>query len=209
MKYIKKFIESKIFESNEIKQQPFFLVNDYLYVSNETARQLVRTPDEIRQYHKNNYDYFIDEIENFFNDTKNEALPSGYRGYKVNRLSTKYQVGWGHGYAMNIILSRGNIRNNEFGHFQYIIKGSSGDSDMHGPNMKRATRECNLNLMIKLYPIVKHIKNFYKRLNHEGFFDIIKDSIIKDNSLISYGAPDELLNDDEVGHLISANKYNL
>ena len=145
----------------------------------------------------------------FFNDTKNEALPSDYRGYKVNRLSTKYQVRWGQGYAMNIILLRGNIRNNEFGHFHYYIGGNSGDSDMHGENMIRGTRECNLNLMIKLYPIVKHIKNFYKRLRLEGFLDIIKDAIIKDNSLISYGAPDELINDDEVGHLISANKYNL
>ena len=127
----------------------------------------------------------------------------------MNSLYTKYNVGWGQRYGMNIFISRCNVKNNEFGHFQYNIGGNSGDSNMHGKNMIIATKECNLNLMIQLYPIIKYIKNFYKRLRLEGFCDIIKDSIIKKNSLIKYGVPQELTDDEDIGHIISENKYNL
>lgn len=205
MKYL------KYFESNEIKQQPFSLSGDYLCISDEIARQLVRTPEEIRQHlikcEPRWIEHTINETEDFFNNTRRETSPNGYGGYKVNRLSTKYQVGWGQGYGMNLSISRCNVKNNEFGHFQYEIIGNSGDHDMHHTNMIRATRECNLNLMIKLYPIVEHIKNFYKRLRLEGFFDIIKDSILKNNSLVLYGVPQEF--EGEFDYLISAFKYNL
>ena len=74
--------------------------------------------------------------------------------------------------------------------------------------MIRATRECNLNFMIKLYPIVKYIKNFYKKLkNKEAFFDIIKNEVIKNPSISKYGIPEEL--QEELGHYELAQKYNL
>jgi len=111
-------------------------------------------------------------------------------------------------YAMTVSIHRGNTINNEFGHFEYDIGGSSGDYNMHGKDMIRATRECNLHLMEKLYPIVKNIKNFYKRMkNKEGFFNIIRSEIIKNPNITKDGVPDEL--EDEFGHMYIAHKYNL
>jgi len=45
MKYLKYF-ES----ANFIKQQPFYLSGNYLCISDEIARKLVRTPEEIKQH---------------------------------------------------------------------------------------------------------------------------------------------------------------
>lgn len=38
---------------------------------------------------------------------------------------------------------------------------------------------------------------------------IIKDSIIKNNSLIKYEIPQELTDDEDIKYIISANKYKL
>ena len=55
---------------------------------------------------------------------------------------------------------------------------------MHGKNMLRATRECNMKFMAKIFPIVKNFK--YKDIqlycdqnNGEGFTQIIKNFIDK------------------------------
>jgi hypothetical protein len=133
----------------------------------------------------------------------------GEKGYlKSNQIGTKMNVGYGSMYKMNLSIHRGNERDNEFGHFEFYIGGNSGSHDMGGKNMIRATRECNLHLMEKLYPIVKNIKNFYKRMkNKEGFFNIIINEIIKNPDVAKDGVPEEL--EEEFGHIAMAIKYNL
>ena len=201
MKYI------KAYESLNKIQQPFFLRNDKLYISDEVAHLVTPTYSQLKIKYPNLEKYRINNIIqgniNFYNNTKNE------KGYRINRqINTLYSTTYGIGYAMNIIILLGNQQSNDSGQFQYYIAGNSGDSEMHGKNMIRATRECNLNFMIKLYPIVKYIKNFYKKLkNKEAFFDIIKNEVIKNPSISKYGIPEEL--QEELGHYELAQKYNL
>ena len=201
MKYI------KAYESLNKIQQPFFLRNDKLYISDEVEHLVTPTYSQLKIKYPNLEKYRINNIIqgniNFYNNTKNE------KGYRINRqINTLYSTTYGIGYAMNIIILLGNQQSNDSGQFQYYIAGNSGDSEMHGKNMIRATRECNLNFMIKLYPIVKYIKNFYKKLkNKEAFFDIIKNEVIKNPSISKYGIPEEL--QEELGHYELAQKYNL
>lgn len=65
--------------------------------------------------------------------------------------------------------------------------------------------------MGKFYPIILHIKNFYKKFR-EGdisFFELIKNEILKDHKLLQFEIPVELRNDPDISVLISANKYNI
>jgi len=186
MKYL------KYFENIEIKQQPFFLNGDRLFISNEFAKLITPTLSKLKKIYKNPgpAEYENQKNIDFYLDTKNE------NGYTISRqIITHLNVRYSNDhYQMDILIFRGSLKNNEFGIFQYYIGGNSGDSNMHGKNMIRATRDCNLNLMIKLYPIVKNIKNFYKILKskEKGFLDIIKDAIDKDITLAQYGIPNEI-----------------
>lgn len=198
MKYL------RLFEELNTVQNPFYLTGDRLYISNELAHKITPTLEDYMR--PDNPGWAI------YNDQKNKDFYAGTRsekGYLIsNQIGTKIQVRYNDMYAMNISIHRGNTINNEFGHFEYTIGGTSGDHSMHGNNMVRATRECNLHLMEKLYPIVKNIKNFYKRMkNKEGFFNIIRSEIIKNPSIAKDGVPDEL--EEEFGHMYIAHKYNL
>jgi len=80
--------------------------------------------------------------------------------------------------------------------------------------MKRATRECNLKFIITLYPIVSHIKNFYKifKSGDKAFLDIIKEALDKDIMLAQYGIPKEIkyLFDNGIeGSVIQQIKFNI
>ena len=201
MKYI------KTFEKNQVNQQPFYLIGNTLYISNKIVKKITEKPHEIRKRFKHNTGYvehFIRYNDEFYNNIKYEK---GY--FKQHYAFSNIKVSYGMGFDMEIRIYRGSIHDNEFGHFQYYIGGRCGSYEMHTDGMIRVTKECNLNLMKKLYPIIKPIKNFYKRLLIEGFIDIIKNEIIKDNSLIQYGVPSELTNDEEVEKIILINKYNI
>ena len=206
MKYI------KAYESLNKIQQPFFLRNDRLYISDEIAHRVTPTIKDLMVKYKNRTKKFYKELLqryiDFFNQTKNEKV------YRISReINTLYSTTYGNtsglGYAMNINILLGNNYSNQSGKFQYYISGRSGDSEMHGKNMIRATKECNLNFMIKLYPILKYIKKFYTkfRLGDKTFLDIIKEEVIKNPSLAQYGIPEELQN--ELGYYELAFKYNI
>lgn len=194
----------KLFENKEIIQQPFYLRGDRLYISDELAHRIVPTLEELKKNSKNpNYVKWAYQNQlDFFNNTKDE------KGWSIStRINTQIHVRYNDMYRMNIVIFRGVKYNNEYGHFQYYIGGSSGDHDMHGKNMVRATRECNLHFMEQLYPIVKNIKEFYKKVQNNKFFDIIREELIKNPNIAKDGVPPEL--EDEFGHLYYANKYNL
>lgn len=196
----------KLFEELNTKiQEPFYLFVDRLYISNELAHKITPTlEDYIKKGYSPGWIKSSDERNrNFYTRAKDE------KGFvKSNHIGTEIKVTYNGMYAMTISIHRGNTHDNEFGHFEYYIGGNSGDYEMHGKNMIRATKECNLHLMEKLYPIVKNIKSFYKRLkNKEGFFNIIRSEIIKNPNIAKDGVPDEL--EEEFGHMYYANKYNL
>jgi hypothetical protein len=202
MKYIKSY-EQK----TTIKQQPFFLTKgDNLYLSDDFTKKIAPSPIEVRKYCKNvSYaEHIIQQNEYFFSDERDEK---GYR--QSTRLSPNINVRYDNNqYQMTIVMFKGSNYDNEAGHFYYYIGGHSGDHDMHGKNMIRATRDCNLNFISKFYPIVLHIKDFYKRFkNKELFFDIIRDSVITDPTIAQYGIPKELRK--ELGHYEYVFKYNL
>ena len=76
--------------------------------------------------------------------------------------------------------------------------------------MKWATRECNMNFMIKFYPVIEHIKNFYKIFEEsgKGFLEIIDEAISKDNKLKQY-KPNIPKQSIELQSDIIGYKYNL
>jgi len=196
---------------NIIKQQPFYLSGDILYISDDMAKLMTPTYAKLNKLYKNKgvRDYINQEQIDFYNNEKDDK---GY--YKSRNINTNITVRYERMYAMTILIKRlGGVLENKYGEFQYFIGGTSGDHDMHGKNMVRDTKECNYNLMIKYYPIIEHIKNFYKRLKSkdEGFFDIIKDSLDKDIMLAQYGVPKELKkyfkNAEDVA--INVNKFNI
>lgn len=202
----------KIYESLETEQQPFFLnKSDFLYISDDFAKKIA--PKFKNRKGKYNEWYVKKELENqvaFFGNIKNEK---GYN--KVNRISLDIKVEWGEYYSMSLSLYRGNERNIKQGIFHYYITGNSGDHDMHGKNMVRGTRDSNLNFMIKFYPIVKHIKNFYKRfkMGEEGFLEIIRKELDKNQMLALYGVPKELKKEEKYkymeDYIKNSLKYNL
>lgn len=201
----------KYFENNSnVIQQPFLLVNDRLYVSDDIAKSITKWKANRKDKNIAYTELIIKRNHQFFN---NERIENRY--VTLYAQTDDFYVTYDRMYRMNIVIYRGAIRDNEFGHFQYYIGGNSGDHSMHGKNMIRATNKCNMSFMIKLYPIVEHIKDFYKKMKSDnthrttGFFDIIKEAIKKDNSIVQYGAPNELIEDNDVGYLIGAYKYNL
>lgn len=201
MKYIKSF------ENLSIKQEPFFLSKgDYLYVSDEFAHSISPDSKTLKKVYKKNQNWIIHELQKIKDFFSNEKTEKGY--YKTSYIRLELSVRYTDDtYLMNLFLYRGSR-----GDYNYYIGGNSGDSDMHGKNMIRATRDCNLNFMIKFYPIVGHIKNFYSRFKAgEGFFDIIKKALDKDITLAQYGVPKELIHiygdiEDAVKNSI---KYNI
>jgi len=210
MKYL------KYFENNNI-QQPFFLRFDRLFISFKLAKEI--TPfNSIEDKGKNKYrEYTYQKNIDFFEGTKKEWISSiggKYNSYVASQANTNTVVRYNGNHAMNIIIKRGTHKDNEHGRFEYYISGHSGDYEMHGKNMIIATRECNLNFMIKLYPIVEHIKNFYKIFKNgdKVFLDIIKDALDKDIILAQYGIPKEIkhLFDTETEDAVKNSfKYNL
>ena len=200
MKYL------KLFEEYSIIQQPFFLIGDTLFISDEIAHRMTpKKEDYIRADNPKWAEYMNQQNMYFFAGTRDE------KGYlKSNRIRTKISVGWGTMYKMDLSIHRGKIRVslNDIISRNYYVGGISGSHEMHGKNMVRATRECNLNLMEKLYPIIGNIKNFYKRLkNKEAFFDIIREEILKNPGIAKDGVPPEL--EEELGYTYAAVKYNL
>lgn len=199
MKYIKLF-------ENKKEQQPFYLRDsDYLYISDELAHRITPTIDELKR-NSNRMDWIKWQYQNqldFFNNKKNE------KGWSISTsINTNIHVEYNDMYRMNIIFKRrGNEYINEFGNFRYYIDGTSGDYKMHGKNMKRATRECNLHFMEQLYPIIKNIKDFYQKLKNKGFFDIIREELFKNPNIAKNGIPTEL--ESEFGYLYIAYQYNL
>jgi hypothetical protein len=195
----------KYFEDLNKIQQPFMLINDTLFISDEIAHKMTPTLEELNKkgYREGWSEYTCKNNKNFYGNIKDE---NGY--YISNHVVTDISVVYNGIFKMDLSIYRGNERDNEFGHFEYYIGGNSGDHYMHGKNMVRATRDCNIHLMEKLYPIVKNIKNFYKRLkNKEGFFDIIRDEILKNPEVAKDGIPPEL--EEEFGHISASYKYNL
>ena len=207
MKYL------KYFENINIKQQPFYLSNDYLYLSEEISKKVTPTLEELKIYYKNNpiwADRIFQEQDNFYNDVRRES--GSLKNTDINlQKSVSYNNKM---YKMNLSLHRRSPSlDNEFGTFKTYLNGNSGDSNMHGKNMKKATRECNLKFIIKLYPIVAHIKDFYKILkSKKPFLDIIKEAIDKDITLSQYGIPNEIkyLFDERIENAVKMGiKYNI
>lgn len=207
MKYL------KYFENNNFKQ-PFYLSKgDVLYISDEIGYKITPTLPELLKKYSNNIKaaYYTDKCQDKF--FRNEKTDKGF--YEVRNINSKISVPFHGIYSMNLIIKRRpEILTNQFGNFQYYIGGYSGDSEMHGKNMIRATRECNLNLMIKIYPIVEHIKDFYKKfkLGDKGFLDIIKNELDNNINLAKYGIPKEikhLYDENTEDAMKMSDKYNL
>lgn len=198
----------KTFENiNNHTQQLFYLSKgDVLYLSDDFVNRIKPTANELKKNYKNNqyYKYVLDKQKAFFNDERNE------KGYRIStRLDLLKSVTYDGMYRMNIVLfSRQEYLIKDVGKFKYYIGGNSGDYDMHGKNMIRATRECNLNFIALYYPIVKHIKDFYKKFkNDELLFDIVRKAVRKNPEIAKYGIPEEL--QDELGHYETSIKYNI
>lgn len=184
MKYL------KLFEENNIKQQPFFISkNDRLFVSDEFAKYIAQDISS----------YLIDIRDDFFGNVKNtyNSIINGkshiWTTFKERVLNTNVKVFWsknglGENYVMNVRIYRygDSYLNNESGKFKYYIGGISGDSEMHGKNMIRATRQCNINLIKKYFPIFEHIPYAHKKLQETPFFDVIKDSVKENPKLSKY-----------------------
>jgi len=207
MKYL------KYFESIEIMQQPFYLSNDHLYLSDDVSKRVTPTLSELKMIYKANpiwADRTIKDQEDFYNDIRTEN-----GNLKIRNINLHKSVSYNDGYLMNLSLHRRSpLLNNEFGIFKNWLDGNSGDSNMNGPNMKRATKECNLKFIKKLYPIVEHIKNFYNifKSKDKVFLDIIKDAIDKDITLAQYGIPNEikhLFDENTENAVMNSMKYNL
>lgn len=202
MKYI------KTYETLINKQEPFYLSKsgEYLYLSDDFVKSITPSLHELKkQYNKEIANRIYNDQLSFLSKEKNE------RGFnKIKRLNIQIHMGYGaNRYRMDMI-----IFNNHSNNYNYYLGGNSGDHDMHGKNMKRATRECNLKFMIKFYPIVAKIKNFYKKFQNQDrtFFEIIKDEIDKDIMLAQYGIPKEikhLFDDDLEDMVINSKIYNL
>lgn len=206
MKYIKSYEKLQ-----SVFQEPFFLSSsgNILYVSDEFAKKIL--PKYKRS--KYNQSYITRELENqkdFFNNTVNE------KGYlKARRISLDMTVRYDI-YSMSLFLSRNlNGKTTKSGTYHSYLSGRSGDSEMHGKNMIRATRECNMNFMIKFYPIIEHIKDFYKifKTGELGFFEIIRNALDKNIMLAQYGVPKELNKEtkykDMEAYVKGSIKYNI
>jgi len=198
-----------IYKFKEYKQQPLFLSkSDYLYLSDKLVNEIKPTKERLMKIslNKNSWvDYIYNKNEDFLNDIRNDK---NYRKstFMYLFMSVEFSPNM---YNMSLLIgSKINYFSNDSGKFKYYLRGNSGDFEMHGKNMIRATRECNFKFILKLYPIVEHIKNFYKRFkNGELFLEIIESELINNPNLGKFGVPEELY--DKYGHLERLEKYNL
>jgi len=206
MKYLKYFENH-----NEIIQQPFYISGDHLYLSEEVAKLVTPTLKELKDISNDNIwiNRRLQDQSDFFNGIR---TATGY--LKVRYIHLNKSVSYDGMYKMDLSLNKMSPPiNKDVGIFNTYLAGNSGSHEMHGKNMKRATRECNLKFIIKLYPIVSHIKNFYKMLKEKKpFLDIIKEALDKDIMLAQYGIPKEIkhLFDEGVeGSVIQQIKFNI
>jgi hypothetical protein len=175
-------------EKINCNQQPFYLRNtDRLLISDDFAKFITK-------------DVTVHDMTRniiFFNNTRHTRTyqwnnkPSTYTRYDERMATTGFSVRWNRGgsgfnYAMTIYIYRVNEQTNDSGKFQYYIGGRSGDSEMFGKNMIRATRQCNINLIKKYFPIFNHIKYAHKKLQTDTFYDVIKKSIQENPKLDKY-----------------------
>ena len=210
MKYLKYF-------ESVVLQQPFYLSNDHLYLSEDLSKLVTPTLAQLKKIYKHNKFYWAnrtaqDQVD-FYNDVRKDT---GHLKIRTINIQQSVSFGGNSFYCMNLSLNRReSIFNTKFGTFRNYLGGNSGDHNMHDEkNMKRATRECNLNFVIKLYPIVEHIKNFEKifKSKDKGFLDIIKNAIDKDITLAQYGIPNEIkhLFDERIENAVKTMiKYNI
>lgn len=174
MKYL------KLFEEIIIKQQPFYLSNDRLYVSDDFAKYMARDVPE----------HLISRRDDFFSGIK--TTYKNWTNFKEKMTNTNIRVRWSKNglknfYVMSIyIYRRDNYLNNESGKFKYYIGGASGDSQMHGKNMIRSTMQCNINVIKKFFPIFEHISYAHKKLQENTFFDVIKNAVEESPELAKY-----------------------
>jgi len=188
MKYL------KLFEEVSMKQQPFYLKNDTLYISNDFAEYI--TQDVSKHLQDRRDDFFGGVKNNFFGGVKKtysttNGNPHIWTSYKERMTNTNIRIRWSKGgfsnaFAMNIYIYRCNTISTESGKFQYYIGGASGSSEMHGKNMIRATRQCNINLIKEFFPIFKHIPYAHKKLQINSFFDVIKNAVSEKPELAKY-----------------------
>lgn len=172
-------------------QQPFYLRFEKLYISDDIAKSLAIVSNENGTYNDVWFFNNIKRTKMFFDGTRYD---SKYKGYKVNYLQTSMSVTFKGVYKMSILVYRGNEQDNEHGFFKYYVGGISGDSEMHGKNMIRATRECNLNFIYNMYPFTKSIKNLKKRIKETTFYDIISNSL-KNKELLFSDLPTNIQKD--------------
>jgi len=160
-------------------QEPFFLSGDVLWISDDIVKELIPT-----------YQDWYDCFDNFDNEEERvRRSKSNTQNFGDKRITLHCNKEYNHvayddgRFRMNLHFQKiTTTRENKFGTFNYYLSGNSGDSDMHGKNMVRATRECNMEFMIKIFPIVKNFKykqiqSFCDKNSGEGFTKMIKDYI--------------------------------
>ncbi|MCK9447199.1 hypothetical protein M0Q50_10135 [bacterium] len=180
MKYLKLFEKFNKVDNtieNTIVQQPFYVSSDRMWISDDIAKKII---DE----------YYSHDFGKYSIITKLNL------GFKTSKDSHNYK------FSVNIKKRDEYINNKMFGEFKYHIDGSCGDSgyfkyNIYGSNKfvgKRGVDSINNNIIIKLYPIWKYVKDGMKRLkNGEKFFDIIENSIRNNPEIAKNGIPDELM----------------
>lgn len=181
MKYL------KLFEEIDIKQQPFFLSKgDRLYVSDDFAKYMAR---DVPEHLKDRRDDFFGGVRKTYHMKNGKTWTS----FKERMTNTNIKVAWSKGglrdtYAMSIYIYRrgDDYLKNESGKFKYYIGGTSGDSEMHGKNMIRGTRQCNINVIKKFFPIFEYIPYAHKKLQENTFFDVIKNAVEEKPELAKY-----------------------
>ena len=146
----------KLYESSNIIQQPFWVHNNKLYVSDEIADYLlnIKCKDNKKKPYKNIYPLCF-----------------------VGRYSNNRYIMDLHLYKR--INYRQNVLSNRFGEFVYYLGGRGGDFEMHGKSMIRATKTINMQLMSMIFPIVDKIPGFIKDI-HSGevpFYDLLENSL--------------------------------
>jgi len=221
VKYLKKY---QLFEENSITQQPLFLTTGgRLYVSDDFAKFLTEygtfkdnsSGNWKKLYSENNKEFFSNIRKPWIGKNGSKFNPYQKR-YAYTNLTVRYDKGknfkGGGIYAMNIMLYRGANFNNDSGKFNYYVGGRSGDFEMYGKNMIWATRNSIFNLICKFFPIFFHIKDGFKKLKGENFYQLIEDEVDKDVRLenhLEFNYTKGLDNYPDIESKCVANKYNL
>lgn len=111
---------------------------------------------------------------------------------------------------MSIIINRNSPRKLPGGNYNYYIDGNSGDYEMYGKNMIRATKQSIINVIKKFFPIFKYIPYAYKKLEENLFFDVIKNTIKEKPELAKYLNEGDYPKDYEDFLIqLQMNKYNI